>query len=321
MSIGIKDIQEARERIAGIVHRTPLVRSATFGEWSGCEVYIKAENLQKTGSFKIRGASNKILSLSPEEGARGVVTASSGNHGQAVACAAALCGYRATVIMPEGGSKAKAASIKGYGAELLFCGTNSEERLVLANKLRDERGLVFVPPYDDPKVMAGQGTIGLEILEDLEDVSAVLVPTGGCGLISGVVTAIKEKNPSVRVYGVEPQGSNSTGVSFKNGKRTKLEKTKSVADGILTLIPGELTFPVVMRYVDGMLEVTEEQILHAQRMALERCKLLIEPSGCVPLAAILSGVLPNELKGKKVVALASGGNIALEQLADYITTA
>ncbi len=321
MSIGIKDIYAARERIAGFVHRTPLLRSATFGEWSGREVYIKAESFQKTGSFKIRGASNKILSLSSEEGARGVVTASSGNHGQAVACAAALCGYKATVIMPEGGSKAKAASIKGYGAELLFCGTNSEERLALANKLRDERGLVFVPPYDDPFVMAGQGTIGLEILEDLEDAAAVLVPTGGCGLISGVATAIKEKNPSVKVFGVEPQDSNSTGVSFRNGARTKLEKTKSVADGILTLIPGELTFPVVMRYVDGMLEVTEEQILHAQRMALERCKILIEPSGCVPIAAILSGALPDELRGKKIVALASGGNIALEQLAEYITRA
>ena len=321
MSIGIKDIYEARERIASIAHRTPLVRSTTFGAWSGCEVYIKAENLQKTGAFKIRGASNKIFSLAPEEGARGVVTASSGNHGQAVACAAALCGYKATVIMPEGGSKAKAASIKDYGAELMYCGTNSEERLALANKLRDEQGLVFVPPYDDPKVMAGQGTIGLEILDDLQDAAAVLVPTGGCGLISGVATAIKETNPSVKVYGVEPQGSNSTGVSFENGKRTKLERTKSVADGILTLIPGELTFPLVMRYVDGMLEVTEEQILHAQRMALERCKLLIEPSGCVPLAAILSGALPNELKGKKVVALASGGNIALEQLAEYIAKA
>lgn len=318
MSIGIRDICEARERIAGVAHRTPLLHSAAFSGWSGCEVYIKAENLQKTGSFKCRGASNKILSLSREEGARGIVTASSGNHGQAVAYASALCGYEATVIMPEGGSKAKAASIKGYGAKLLFCGTNSEERLAFADRLRDERGLVFVPPYDDPKVMAGQGTIGLEILEDLRDASAVLVPTGGCGLISGVATAIKEQNPSVKVYGVEPQGSNSTGLSFKNGRRTRLERTSSVADGILTLIPGELTFPVVMRCVDGMLEVTEEQILHAQRMALERCKLLIEPSGCVPLAAILSGALPEELRGKKVVALASGGNIALDRLAGFL---
>lgn len=319
MSIGIKDIYEARERIAGVANRTPLVRSATFGKWSGFEVFLKAENLQKTGSFKIRGASNKILSLTPEEGARGVVTASSGNHGQAVACAAALCGYKATVIMPEGGSKAKAASIKGYGADLLFCGTTSNERLAFADELCAERGFVFIPPYDDVKVMAGQGTIGLEILEDLEDAAAVLVPTGGCGLISGVATAIKEKNPSVKVFGVEPAGSNSTGLSFRNGRRTAIEKSKSSADGILTLIPGELTFPLVLRYVDGMLEVSEEQILHAQRAALERCKLLIEPSGCVPLAAILSGALPDGLKGKRVVALASGGNIALEQLAAYLT--
>jgi len=318
VSIRVQDICEARERIAGVAKRTPLISSATLGKWSGCELFLKAENLQKTGSFKIRGASNKILSLSPQERARGVVTASSGNHGQAVACAAALVGCKATVIMPEGGSVAKAESIKGYGAELLYCGTTSTERLALAEKLRDERGLVFVPPYDDPMVMAGQGTIGLEILEDLDGVAAVLVPTGGCGLISGVAVAIKETTPRVKVYGVEPQGSNSTGVSFREGKRTALARTESSADGILTLIPGELTFPIVMRCVDGMLEVTEEQILHAQRMALERCKLLIEPTGCVPLAALLSGALPGELKGKKIVAIASGGNIGLDKLAAYL---
>ena len=317
-TISLNDIFEARIRISKGVHRTPLFHSRTFSDLAGCEVYLKAENLQRTGSFKIRGATNKIRSLTPEEGNRGIITASSGNHGQAVAFAARSCGYKATVIMPEGGSPAKAESIRAYGAELFFCGTTSDERLALADKMCRERGLVFVPPYDDPLVMAGQGTVGLEIFEDLEDLAAVFVPTGGCGLISGIATAVKEKRPHVKIFGVEPEGSNSTYLSFKNGKRTALEKISTVADGIRTTIPGELTFPVVQKYVDNMLLVTEEQILHSMVMMLERGKLLSETTGAVALAAIISGRLPEELKGKKVVAVVSGGNIALPQLAGYL---
>jgi threonine dehydratase len=316
--ISIKDVIDARERISRAIARTPLFRSSTFSEWSGYEVFLKAENLQKTGSFKMRGASNKIMSLSPVEGRRGVVTGSSGNHGQAVACIAAKCGYGATIVMPEGGSPAKAASIKAYGAELIYCGTSSSERLAFAEKLRKDRGAVFVHPYDDPLVMAGQGTIGLEIIEDLEDVGAILIPTGGCGLISGISVAVKEKNPGVKIYGVEPEGSNSTGLSFKNGKRTALDRINSVADGIRTAIPGELTFPLVQKYVDGMIEVTDNEILYAQRMILERCKLLAEPTGAVALAAILSGNLTGMTRGAKVVALLSGGNIAMPQLSEYL---
>lgn len=317
-TIALNDIREARERIGDTIHRTPLIHSQTFSNWSGYDIYMKAENLQKTGSFKIRGATNKIKSLSAEEGARGIITASSGNHGQAVAYAAAACGYHATVIMPEGGSKAKADSILGYGADLLYCGTTSEERLALADRLCEEKGLTFVHPYDDPKVMAGQGTAGLEIIEDLDDIAAVVIPTGGCGLISGVATAIKESKPSVKIFGVEPTFSNSTGISFRKGERTSLDKIQTVADGIRTTIPGKLTFPLVQKYVDDMLEVTDEAILHAQRMMLERCKLLAEPTGAVSLAANLSGILPQELKGKKVVAFVSGGNIALPQLVEYV---
>lgn len=318
-SLTLRDILEARERISGTVHRTPLFRSATFSEWTGCEVYMKAENLQKTGSFKIRGASNKILSLPRDKGLRGVLTASSGNHGQAVAYAARACGYPATVIMPQGGSPAKAASISGYGAELLFCGTTSEERLAKAAELCQERGATFVPPYDDPFVMAGQGTAGLEIVEDLGDAAVVLVPTGGCGLISGVATAVKQTNLDIDVVGVEPEGSNSTGLSFAAGKRVALDKINTVADGIRTTIPGELTFPIVQKYVDDMLLVTDEAVVHAMTVLLERCKLLAEPTGAVTLAAILSGALPKKYQGKKVVALISGGNVALPQLAAEIS--
>ena len=316
--ISIKDVTDARERISRAVVRTPLFRSSTFSEWSGFEVFLKAENLQKTGSFKMRGASNKIMSLSPEEGRQGIITGSSGNHGQAVACIAARCGYGATVVIPEGCSPAKAASIKAYGADLIYCGTTSSERLAFADKFRREHGGIFVHPYDDPMVIAGQGTAGLEIIEDLEDVGAILVPTGGCGLISGIAIAVKEKNPGVKIFGVEPEGSNSTGLSFRNGKRTALDKINSVADGIRTTIPGELTFPLVQKYVDGMIEVTDGEILYAQRMLLERCKLLAEPTGAVALAAILSGALSGLRKGGKAVAILSGGNVSMPQLSEYL---
>ena len=319
--IDIKDIEEARERRSGCIRRTGLEHSSAFEKLSGVDVYLKPECLQKTGSFKFRGASNKILSLSEEEKKRGVVTASSGNHGQGVACAAAMVGCRATVIMPENGSPAKAASIKGYGAELLFCGTTSEERLKMARSLSAEGGAVMVHPYDDPKVMAGQGTIGLEILEDLNDVAAVLVPTGGCGLISGIATAVKSKRPEVKVIGVEPEKSNSTGISFRAGRRTPLSDIDTIADGVRTTIPGEITFPVVLKYVDEMVQVSDQAIRHATRMILERCKILAEPTGALAAAAILDGVLPPGLKGKKVVALVSGGNISLNALAGIIKTA
>jgi threonine dehydratase len=200
----------------------------------------------------------------------------------------------------------------------MFCGTTSEERIGYAKKLCEERGAIYVPPYDDMFVMAGQGTTGLEIMDDLDGVAAVLVPTGGCGLISGIATAVKEKNTSVAVLGVEPEGSNSTGVSFRVGKRTALNKIDTVADGIRTTIPGELTFTVVERYVDDMLTVTDEDVLRAQYLILERCKLLAEPTGAVSVAAALSDALPEKYRGKRVVAVVSGGNIAMNQLSEYL---
>jgi threonine dehydratase len=316
--ISTKEIFEAKYRISGVIHRTPLCHSESLGRLAGVDMFLKAENLQKTGSFKIRGAANKILALPREEGVKGIITASSGNHGQAVAYAARMCGYRATVVMPEGGSRVKADSIKEYGAELLFCGSTSEERISHAKGLCAERGAVYVPPYDDPLVMAGQGTVGLEIMDDLDGIAAVLVPTGGCGLIAGIATAVKELNPSVAVLGVEPEGSNSTGISCRVGKRTALNTIKTVADGIRTTIPGELTFPVVQRYVDDMLIVTDEDILRAQYLILEHCKILAEPTGAVSAAAVLCGALPEKFKGRSVVAVVSGGNVSMEQLRESL---
>ena len=318
--IALKDVHEARNRIHPFIHRTRLEHSTALSDKCGFDVWLKPECMQRTGSFKFRGALNRTLSLSPEEGGKGLVTASSGNHGRGVACAARMKGYSATVVMPEGGSPAKAGAIRGYGAQVIFCGTKSDERQALAAKMKDEQGMTMVHPYDDPYVMAGAGTIGLEILEDLDDVAAVLVPTGGCGLISGIATAIKETKPGVKVIGVEPVGSDSAGRSFHAGKRVRLDTTDTIADGIRTTVPGELTFPVVMKYVDDMVLVSENSIVQATQLILERCKILAEPTGAVTTAALLSpGVLPDSLKGKKIVPLISGGNVALSQLAEILT--
>ncbi|MCL2009144.1 MAG: pyridoxal-phosphate dependent enzyme [Synergistaceae bacterium] len=319
----LKDVHEARDRIHPFIRRTRLEHSTTISDVSGFDVWLKPECMQRTGSFKIRGALNCILSLSPEEGGRGIVTASSGNHGQGVACASKLRGYPAMVVMPEGGSPAKADAIRGYGAQIVFCGTKSEDRLALAAKMRDEQGMTMVHPYDDFYVMAGQGTLGIEILEDLDDVAAVLVPTGGCGLISGVAAAVKEMRPNVKIIGVEPAGSDSTGRSFQAGKRVRLDVIDTMADGVRASIPGELTFPLVRKYVDDMVLVSESSIVEAMKLILERCKILAEPTGAVATAALLTqgqknGALPGSLRGKKIVSLVSGGNVALSQLAEIL---
>lgn len=314
--ISIRDVREAQERINPYVNRTGLDPSRTFSELSAQTVFFKPENLQKTGAFKFRGAVNAILSLSAEEGKRGVITGSSGNHGQAVACAARAAGYPATVVVPEDASPAKVEAIRGYGAEVIRCGLVSSERIARARELMSERGMTFVHPFDDLRVMAGQGTIGLEILEDLADVDAVLVPVGGGGLISGIATAIRALKPSVKIFGVEPEGSNSMYRSLRNGKRTPLEGIKTLADGLRTNIPGEVTFEVVRERVDDIVLVTEDSIRLAMRLLLERGKMLVEPSGAVTAAALLERKLP--LSGKNVVAVLSGGNVTMGLLVEIL---
>lgn len=317
--ISLQDIREAEGRVAEVINRTCLDHSATFSRLSGNQVYLKPENLQKTGAFKIRGAANHVLQLDPRKARGGVITPSSGNHGQAVAYAASLAGYPAVVVVPEDASPAKVAAIKGYGAEVVFYGTTSLERIEKARELARERGMAFVHSFDDPWVMAGQGTIGLEILEDLPDVDAVLVPVGGGGLISGIATAIKESRPKVLVFGVEPAGSNSMYLSCRAGKATELKGVNTIADGLRTSRPGELTFPVVQKYVDDILLVSEEEIKTALVTLLERGKLLAEPSGAVTVAALLAGKVP--LQGKKVAVVISGGNVDLKLVAKLLAEA
>jgi len=296
--VDLAAIQEARRRIWDIAIRTPVLEDPT-----GSGIGFKAEHLQRTGSFKVRGAANRVI-LAAEAGVRHVVTASSGNHGQAVAYIAQRLGLKATIVVPEDAPQVKVRGIQSWGASVEFCGRTSTERFARAAAIVEQEGAVFIPPYDDPMVMAGQGTIGLEILEQVPDVEVVLVPIGGGGLISGVATAIKESNPRVRVIGVEPELASDTFQSRQAGRRIDIGGSTTLADGLRTSTPGELTFPVVQRYVDEILLVSEEEIRAAGRYLLERARQVVEPSGAVSVAAALR-------LGGRAVCVISGGNLDL----------
>jgi threonine dehydratase len=252
--------------------------------------------------------------MDERERERGVVTGSSGNHGQALALAGKMLKIDVKVVVPQDASPAKVAAIQGYGAKLERFGTSSTERLRRAREISEQEQRVFVPPFDHYWIMAGQGTVGLEILEELDEVDAILVPCGGCGLIAGISTYVKEKRPSVRIYGVEPDQSNSTYLSFKAGRRVELHNIQTIADGLRTASPGELTFPIVQRYVEDVLLVSEREIAQAVVFLLERCKILVEPSGAVTVAAAMFGKVAS--KNKKVVAVLSGGNIDKQRLTE-----
>jgi len=309
-----KHVEQAYERIHSYVHKTTILTSKTLNEVSGLEIFMKAENFQKSGSFKIRGALNFLLSMDERERERGVVTGSSGNHGQALALAGKMLKIDVKVVVPQDASPAKVAAIQGYGAKLERFGTSSTERLRRAREISEQEQRVFVPPFDHYWIMAGQGTVGLEILEELDEVDAILVPCGGCGLIAGISTYVKEKRPSVRIYGVEPDQSNSTYLSFKAGRRVELHNIQTIADGLRTASPGELTFPIVQRYVEDVLLVSEREIAEAVVFLIERCKILVEPSAAVTVAAAMFGKVPS--KNKKVVAVLSGGNIDKQRLTE-----
>ncbi|RXT13726.1 threonine/serine dehydratase [Ammoniphilus sp. CFH 90114] len=313
--ISLKNIQLARTNISDTVAQTPLLSSATLSEQYGNQLFLKAEHLQKTGSFKIRGAANKVLNEA-NNGAKHVVAASSGNHGQAVAYIARQLGIQSTIVVPVDAALCKQEAIQAYNGKIELCGTTSPERLARAEEISQTEEAVFIPPYDDPAIMAGQGTIGLEILEQLPDVDVVYVPVGGGGLISGIATAIKESNPHIQVIGVEPALANDTFMSIQEGKRVSIGASKTIADGLRTSTPGELTFPVVQRYVDDIVLVTEDQIKHAFSTVLSRMKQVIEPSAAAAVAAALA----HKAEGKRIVAVVSGGNVDLDQIPNLLTT-
>ena len=313
----LADIRAAHARVAPRIHRTPLLSASRLGARSGVTLFHKCESLQKTGSFKVRGALNNVSQLDEAARKRGVITVSAGNHAQALAWAARDAGVRCTVVMPTTASQMKVEASRGYGAEVVLHGASGIEAFAHAHALAAERDLAFVHPFDDPAVIAGQGTVGLEILEQLEDVDAVIVPIGGGGLIAGVATAVKESRPKVRVYGVEPTGAAVMRRSLDEGRPVRLESMKTIADGLAAPMAGDVTYPIVKHYVDDVVLVTDEEIMAAMRDILFSAKLLAEGGGAAATAAILSGKL--ELDGRRVVAVVSGGNVDPTRVKDVVT--
>ena len=305
--ITLSDVRQARDRIAPHIIRTPLVPSPTLSERCGSEVFLKLETMQKAGSFKVRGAMNRILSSKGQIGEQGVVAASAGNHAQGVAVAARVAGLPATVVMPEWASVSKQAAARAYGARVILRGSTLEESMAHARELAAS-GMTFIPTFDDPEVIAGQGTIGLEILEDLPGTGLILVPVGGGGLIAGIATAVKGIDPRVRVAGVQAAACPSAAEAVKAGRPVLVEAGPTLADGIRVRQVGELAFPVIRDLVEEILLVEEEEIAAAMLLLLERKKVIAEGAGAVPLAALLSG-RAGLTGGSPVVLVVSGGNV------------
>ncbi|MFL0194129.1 threonine ammonia-lyase [Clostridium sp. WILCCON 0269] len=301
----LKDVLEARDRIKDICINTKLIYSSEYSRESGNQVYIKPENLQITGAFKLRGALNKISKLSDNNKRKGLIASSAGNHAQGVAYAANRLGIRATIVMPETTPLIKVQATKNYGAEVVLKGKVYDEAYEEAKRLETEKGYTFVHPFDDLDVMAGQGTIALEIIEELKDVNAILVPIGGGGLISGISVAAKSINPDIKIIGVQAEGANPMKCSFDTGKLVSAENIDTIADGAAVKNPGKLTFQVIKKYVDEIVTVSDHELMEAVYILLEKHKLVAEATGAMSLAAL------NKLKfkDKKVVSLISGGNI------------
>jgi threo-3-hydroxy-L-aspartate ammonia-lyase len=314
--LNIDMIQEARERIASRIHRTPVMTSRQFNQASGKEVFFKCENFQRAGAFKIRGATNKIQSLTDEEKRRGVVAFSSGNHAQAVALAGREAGVRALIAMPTDAPQAKVAATREYGAEIVFYDRQKQDREAFALDLAEREGLVMVPPYDDELILAGQGTCGLELLEDVPDLDCVLAPCSGGGLFAGVATATKAANPGIRCFPVEPVDADDTRQSLRKGERVTIPPPATIADGLRVQIPGRLTFPIIQKLADDVLTVSDDEIVATLRFLLFRLKLLVETSGAAAAGAVMFQKLPSDVK--RVGVVLSGGNIDPELLAKLL---
>jgi threonine dehydratase len=316
-SLTVEAIRRAAAVIAPHVHRTPLLRCATLGRMTGVEVHLKPENWQKTGSFKPRGALNRIATLTPEEARRGVLAASAGNHAQGLAYAAAARGIRMMVVMPARATAAKLEATRSLGAEIVLHGEIYDDALARSLEIARETGMTYVHPNADPDVLAGAGTIGLEIAEDLPEVDAVVVPVGGGGLISGIGTALRAAAPRARIFGVNPEGAPAMARSFREGRPVTLERAASIADGMAGRSGTAETLPLVKRLVEDVVTVSESAILEAILLLLSRAKLLAEGAGAGPLAALLEKKVPLA-PGAKVVLVISGGNLDLDRLAGWI---
>jgi threonine dehydratase len=310
------DVEAAARRLAGVAHRTPCVTSRMLDDLVGVHLALKAEGFQRMGAFKFRGAYNAISQLSSEQRERGVVTASSGNHAQAVALAASLLGAGATILMPTDAPASKRAATEGYGARVIEYDRYRDDRDVLLAELAAELGASVVHPYDDPRVIAGAGTCALELIQDAGPLATVAVPVGGGGLLSGSAIALRAVSPATRIIGVEPEASPDTQRSFRAGTRVTVPIRPSIADGQLLDTPGEITFAVIASRVDEIVTVTDAEILDAMRLLFERAKLVVEPSGASAFAAVLAG----RVQGDPTGVILSGANVSAERFSDLIET-
>ncbi|MFG1664572.1 pyridoxal-phosphate dependent enzyme [Streptomyces sp. Y7] len=316
--VTLDDVRDAAERLKGVAHRTPVLRSRTLDELVGAEVFLKCENFQRVGAFKFRGAYNAASRLTPEQLGRGIAAYSSGNHAQAVALAARELGTTAVIVMPEDAPPSKRAATEGYGAEIVTYDRYTGDRVAIAEALAAERGLTVIPPYEHPHVMAGQGTAALELLEETGELGALLTPVGGGGLMAGSATVAKGLYPDIRTIGVEPEAGDDTKRSLEAGRRVSIPVPHTIADGQALHVPGELTFSVNRRLVDAIALVADDEIREAMRFAFERLKIVVEPSGATPLAALLTGragVLP-----RRIGVIISGGNVDAARFAELCGT-
>jgi threonine dehydratase len=308
MTVTWEDVVAASERIAGVAHRTPVLTSTTLNELTGAEIFFKAENLQRMGAFKFRGAYNAISQFTPEQMQAGVIAFSSGNHAQAIALAAKLLGTSATIVMPEDAPEIKLRATREYGARVILYDRYSENRETIGQLLADEEGGTMIPPFDHPHIIAGQGTAVKELIEDAGELDVVITSLGGGGLLAGSALATHALCPNAAIYGVEPEAGNDGQQSFRSGEIVTIETPRTIADGAQTLHLGDLTFPIIREHVTDIVTATDEQLLDAMRFMAFRMKQVVEPTGCLPLAAVLNGAI--DVRGKRVGMVLSGGNVS-----------
>jgi threonine dehydratase len=315
-SVTIADIWEAYKLLKPRLHHTPLAPSRTLHDLTGADIYLKAENMQRSGSFKVRGASYKLSRLSKDEYSRGVIAASAGNHAQGVAIAAAQNNISCTIVMPETAPLAKVTATQGYGAEVVLHGFTYDDAYQYCLELKQDTGATFIHAFDDPDIIAGQGTLGLEMLSDLPDADALIVPIGGGGLIAGITIAARALRPNIKIIGVQAEGAAGCRASLDAGELRTLPSIATIADGIAVKRPGTLTFPIIQNFVDDVVMVNDEEIIGAVLLLMERCKMLIEGAGAAGVAAMLSGVV--KLEGKRVLVPLTGGNIDINLVGRFI---
>jgi len=316
LAISYDDVVRAHERIAGVAHQTPVMRSATANAQTGGTLFFKCETLQRIGAFKIRGAYNAIAQFTPAQREGGVITFSSGNHGQAIALAAHLLGVSAVIVMPKDAPEMKVAATQGYGGEVVRYDRYAEDPAVVVKRIADERGMTFIPPFDHPHVMAGQGTVAKELFEEVGALDMIITPLGGGGLLSGTATVARHFNPDCDVIGVEPEAGNDAQQSLAKGEIVRIETPRTIADAAQSRSLGQHTFPVLQQLGARVVTVSDAQLVDAMKFFAARMKLVVEPTGCLAAAAVFSGKL--DVRGKRVGIVLSGGNIDLERFARLV---